>query len=120
MDRIYPVSVCAFIGLFGQVSPHEVQSWESIGFKGFLILVVVALAGYQLYRDRLDRNQAELRHLEIRTSLKEINDKLHDVDKTGSRMIDLEERQLRETQDLRSENSAVFDRQWSLLKRDKE
>jgi hypothetical protein len=119
MDKIYPVSILAFIGLFGQWSPKDAESWESVGFKSFLIIVVIALACYQLYRDRLDRAKADERHVEVRQDLKDIFEKLHEAELTHTRLAESNERQLAESKVIRAENSEMFRRQWDMLARDK-
>jgi hypothetical protein len=112
--------LCAFIGLFGQWSPQDANSWEAVGFKGFLIIVVAALASYQLYRDKLDRSRAEVRHTEIQESLKNIYERLHEADKTGSQITNLCELQLKEVKETRSENAATLAKQWDVLVKERD
>jgi hypothetical protein len=115
MDKIYPVSLFAVVGLFGQWTPNEINSYENVGFKAFLIGVVIALACYQIYRDRCDRSKADTRHSEIRTDLKTIGEKLHTAELAHTRLAEIGEHQLEESRQIRNENSETFRRQWDIF-----
>jgi hypothetical protein len=75
----------------------------------------MALAGYQLYRDRLDRNIAAVHHIELRETLKEISEKLNKADLSHERLAKLSEQQLDESRQIRADNSEIYRRQWDLF-----
>jgi hypothetical protein len=115
MDKLYPASLFAIAGLFAQELPKDVMSWESISFKVFLIIIVVALSSYQLYRDKCDRNIAAEHHRELRETLKEISGTLHNADVSHERLTKLAEQQLDDSRQIRNDNSEIYRRQWDLF-----
>jgi hypothetical protein len=118
MDKIYPISLFAIAEVFGQISPSDAASWENVGFKGFLIIVVISLACYQIYRDRCDRDKADVRHAELRTDLKQLSIQLHNAELAHTRLEELNQQQLSESHSIRQENLETFRRQWDLFAKD--
>jgi hypothetical protein len=119
MDKIYYVSLIALVGADPSISANEIATWENVSFKVFLILVIIALACYQIYRDRQDRSRVDLHHIELRADLKTISDRLHAAELDHTQIRELTEQQLNESRQIRTENAETFRRQWDLFAKEK-